>query len=369
MLNDGVGCTIDTCSEVMDTVLHVADDALCDDGLFCNGIETCDPVDDCLTSDVPVIDDGVPCTDDSCDETNDVVVNLPNDGLCLAGDMCTASQTCDVVAGCVTGPPVDPDDGVTCTVDDCDPATGVTNTPDDGACDDGLFCNGMESCDAINDCQPGMPPQEDNDPCTVDFCDEATDTVTNNAAGNGFICGTSPRSICLGGNCQASVCGDGFVDPGLGEECDPPGATCTANCQDNNTCDPDDTWTISSPVDIDCDVFIYTLSIDLDTVILASGASSGIGQTGRRFTGESANFVPMAFVDGNGGTCPSGSFTIEMHIDANGLGCDERYTIDGTFTGQDTFTGTFTAQFTSVGGAGFCGTCATSQTAISGTRQ
>ena len=54
-------------------------DADCDNGLFCDGAETCQ-AGALLGGDAAVsVDDGVTCTDDSCDEVNDVVVNTPND--------------------------------------------------------------------------------------------------------------------------------------------------------------------------------------------------------------------------------------------------------------------------------------------------
>ncbi len=47
------------------------------------------------------------------------------------------------------------------------------------ACDDGLYCNGEETCDADGACLLGTPPPpaDDGDPCTLPTaCDEATDT-------------------------------------------------------------------------------------------------------------------------------------------------------------------------------------------------
>jgi hypothetical protein len=44
-------------------------------------------------------------------------------------------------------------------------------------CDDGLFCNGAESCDRDEGCLPGVPPEpvDDGDACTLDGpCDEVT---------------------------------------------------------------------------------------------------------------------------------------------------------------------------------------------------
>jgi hypothetical protein len=52
----------------------------------------------------------------------------------------------------------------------------------DAECSDGLYCNGTETC--VNHvCQPGTPPNcNDSNPCTVDSCDESTDSCVNTDA-------------------------------------------------------------------------------------------------------------------------------------------------------------------------------------------
>eukprot|EP00567_Pseudictyota_dubia_P002034 CAMPEP_0197464934 /NCGR_PEP_ID=MMETSP1175-20131217/64284_1 /TAXON_ID=1003142 /ORGANISM="Triceratium dubium, Strain CCMP147" /LENGTH=171 /DNA_ID=CAMNT_0043000937 /DNA_START=393 /DNA_END=905 /DNA_ORIENTATION=- len=43
---------------------------LCDDGLFCNGLETCDPsTGQCTPGTAPNCDDGISCTVDSCSDS------------------------------------------------------------------------------------------------------------------------------------------------------------------------------------------------------------------------------------------------------------------------------------------------------------
>ena len=44
--------------------------------LFCDGSETCDAALDCQAGAAPATDDSIGCTDDSCDEVNDVIVNV-----------------------------------------------------------------------------------------------------------------------------------------------------------------------------------------------------------------------------------------------------------------------------------------------------
>jgi len=64
------------------------------------------------------------------------------------------------------------DDGVGCTVDSCNGATGACeHTANLVLCDDDFFCNGQETCDSQNGCGAG------EEPCDTGMdCDESTDT-------------------------------------------------------------------------------------------------------------------------------------------------------------------------------------------------
>jgi len=57
----------------------------------------------------------------------------------------------------------------------------------DADCDDGLFCNGAETCDPLGACRPGTPPCADADPCTTITCDETADA-----------CGLTRSDVLLG---------------------------------------------------------------------------------------------------------------------------------------------------------------------------
>lgn len=47
-------------------------------------------------------------------------------------------------------------------------------------CDDGIFCNGKETCDSAGNCLPGTPEScFDGDPCSTDICDRIDDTCKN----------------------------------------------------------------------------------------------------------------------------------------------------------------------------------------------
>jgi len=150
----------------------------CDNGAYCDGQEACST--GTCQSGTPVdCNDGVGCTDDSCNETTDSCENMENDSNCDDGLWCNGAETCDTVSDCQAGTAPDCDDGAGCTVDSCNEATdSCDNVPSDALCDDGLFCNGAEACvDGL--CEPGADPcPGDGNDCTDD-CNEASDTCAH----------------------------------------------------------------------------------------------------------------------------------------------------------------------------------------------
>jgi hypothetical protein len=163
---------------------------VCDDGLFCNGDEVCnESTDSCDPGTAPACDDGLFCNGtetcnegtDSCDAGTSVV--------CDDGTFCNGAEFCDEGAdSCADGTPPTTDDGVSCTDDSCNEATDtIDNVPNDANCDNGLFCDGSETCDAVLDCQAGSNPCEVGEICdeSADICEpsgEATDVHVQNIA-------------------------------------------------------------------------------------------------------------------------------------------------------------------------------------------
>lgn len=70
----------------------------CDDGLWCNGQETCEDY-VCQEGLAPDCDDTVSCTEDLCNEETDSCENVANDALCDDGNPCT-NDDCDPLSGC-----------------------------------------------------------------------------------------------------------------------------------------------------------------------------------------------------------------------------------------------------------------------------
>ena len=122
-----------------------------DDGIYCNGVPTCDNG-ICRVVAPPTCDDGIACTDDVCDLATDSCQNIPNNDKCP-----TDFPICFVQYGCQAAQPCE----------------------HDSECDDGLWCNGTESC-IQGHCTTSLAPDcDDHDPCTIDACDEATDSCTH----------------------------------------------------------------------------------------------------------------------------------------------------------------------------------------------
>lgn len=76
--DDGVACTRDFCN-ASGVCVHSVDPAQCDDGVFCNGREVCDPARDCQPGLRESCNDSDVCTIDRCDEDAKTCVHVPRD--------------------------------------------------------------------------------------------------------------------------------------------------------------------------------------------------------------------------------------------------------------------------------------------------
>ncbi|MRG92488.1 DUF4215 domain-containing protein [Polyangium spumosum] len=190
----------------------------CDDGNLANG-DGCDA--DCtLSCEDPATDcPAAPACQVATCNANNVCANAPdaaqNGQMCGAPDLVCQNGAClPPTAVCGNG-----------TVEggeECDfgaqngPGTGCETTCQfscdmDADCVDAETCNGSETCVAVTvggnagkACSAGMPQAN---------------------------CSTCAGGVCSGGACKPSSCGDGCVDASAGEECDPPGASCSAACK------------------------------------------------------------------------------------------------------------------------------------------
>lgn len=114
---------------------------------------------------------------------------------------------------------LDPDGTGATTVNTLNPYSGCQTNPE---CDDGLFCNGAETCSG-GQCQAGT------NPCPGQGCDEANDLcVPAGCDGDGFCesgesC-TTCASDCISGT--GATCGNNICETGAGEDC----LSCPADC-------------------------------------------------------------------------------------------------------------------------------------------
>ncbi|MCZ6654716.1 MAG: S8 family serine peptidase, partial [Planctomycetota bacterium] len=288
--DDGNPCTDDDCVDNKCVNTTEEDGTECDDGLFCNGEETCtagvcggstgdpcrgpDDDDDCAEScdekmgNCEALDpDGSACDDDdACTENDQCTAGscggtaVPDGSACDDDDACTENDQC--TAGSCGGTAVDCSGaGDQCNTASCDPngaegncgiLTPVTNgTP----CSDGNACTTVDACSG-GVCVGGAPANcDDGSDCTTDGCDSLTG-CTNTPLPLGTPCGNPTDTICNGadscdatGTCQdnfatdGTSCEDGLVCNGaetcLGGLCTP-GTPIPGCCKNDADCDNGD---------------------------------------------------------------------------------------------------------------------------------
>jgi hypothetical protein len=165
-------------------ILQCTSNAHCNDGLFCNGAETC--VNNSCVPGVPPCSGATPV----CMESTDSCVVCTSNVHCTNGVFCDGQEFCQANQCHPGGTPCPPgffcdededrciecfskadcDDGFACTTDQCI-LGDCYHTPDDADCDDGLFCNGAEICDLDVGCM------STGNPChNPASCNEITDT-------------------------------------------------------------------------------------------------------------------------------------------------------------------------------------------------
>jgi len=200
--NDGNACTqTDTCSAGTCTG---SNPVRCTASDQCHDVGSCDPATGACSN--PARVDGTNCNDgNACTQTDACLAGACAGGnpvQCTASDQCHSVGTCDPATGTCSNPAkVDGtscNDGNACTQTDacvagacaggnpvqctasdqchsvgtCDPATGTCSNPAKpagAACDDGLFCNGPDTCDTAGACSVHSGPA-----CTKTPCDETT---------------------------------------------------------------------------------------------------------------------------------------------------------------------------------------------------
>jgi hypothetical protein len=362
--NDGIACTVDSCDEALDDCDNTPDDALCDDSLFCTGVETCDAVTGCSSA-------GDPCTGQLCSEVTDTCVDCFDDTDCDDGLVCNGIETC-VASVCLDGAAVNCDDGIVCTIDSClEPSGSCSNLPSDVLCDDEDTCTD-DVCSAMFGCSysHNTSPCDDGDACTMD--DTCSAGVCN-----------GPAVDCTDTNpCTLEFCDtiQGCLYPNSGDACDD-GLNCTENdtciaggcvgvpldCNDDDPCTADSCdevigcQSLCGPIDVACDAGVGPNSGLCDGACGCSSSQSCVGDDVGpccdldmnnirddnclwcTCDDDSCVFVPSVFADMGGafGSCPVDNFA-NVHDRNLALAC---------------FAGSTTCNVLNVDAGGPFGTC------------
>jgi hypothetical protein len=178
------------CDEVGNVCVECLDDLSCDDSLYCNGDEAC--------VGGACVSGGSPCVEPApvCDDDRDVCVGCLSDVNCGDGLFCNGIETCGAGESCQPGDPP------------CESGTPVCEEPDvcrpcqaDAECDDGAYCNGAESCDlASGVCLAGSPPCEGLSPVCDDALQVCRACMNDGECSDGQFC--NGAEICdTGGAC------------------------------------------------------------------------------------------------------------------------------------------------------------------------
>jgi hypothetical protein len=208
---NGVPCTVDDngCWTVGVCLLNACASsvplgagAACDDGSFCNGIDTCDGGGACVSAGDPCSgpDGDLDCSE-TCNEVTDACTAADPDGTaCVSGNECIQPGVCGAGECLLLFEP----NGTPCT-------------------SDGAFCNGVEECQSGSCVSPGDPcAGSDGDLDCSESCNEATDACTASDP-NGSNCDDGLECTSTD-TCSAGVCGG--VDLPDGTLCSSDGLFC-----------------------------------------------------------------------------------------------------------------------------------------------
>ena len=225
--------------------------------------------------------------------------NEPELGVCAdlgVGEVCrSATGPCDVEEVCEAG-------NVDCPADTF-AAAGIS-------CADGAFCNGEEACDGSGACLPGVEPcaniADGDDDCT-EACDEASDSCDarepeGTACDDGIFCNGSET-------CDASgVCGGSADAPAEGTACEGSGRACELYACQAGSC----SLSAECPVHIDASEGTDSATCGDDWGSEACATLSG-GLAVVQSSGNPRMFVAGDFIAGAGETLMSVDQDLEVY--------------------------------------------------------
>ncbi len=179
------------------------------------------------------------------------------------------TRTClSAGSGCMVN--TDCDDANPCTADTCTSGS-CFNTNTTGPCDDGLYCNGADSCSggacSVHAGNPCPPP--DGDANCAESCNESLNNCTGpdpagSSCNDGLYC--NGNDSCSNGSCSihtGNPCPGADGDGNCRESCNETVDACTANDPDGSTCNDGNAATTAdscstgictgTPITVNCD--------------------------------------------------------------------------------------------------------------------
>ncbi|MGH7894916.1 MAG: DUF7594 domain-containing protein, partial [Candidatus Binatia bacterium] len=162
-------------------------------------VEGCDPVAGCYRRPAVVCpDDGISCTTAGCREPAGTCVQTPNHAACDDGIFCDGVERCDLQAGCVAGTSVNCADAILCTADACDEAArACVHVPASAACDDGSTCT-TDTCDPVLDCRHTdtcQPASVDLAPLADTYVEAGTEATWDHGGADHLDVDLSPLGV------------------------------------------------------------------------------------------------------------------------------------------------------------------------------
>jgi hypothetical protein len=213
----------------------------CDDGVFCNGADTCNSQGQCENAGDPCAGSTNGCAD-KCNEALKSCFDAKGSG-CDDGVFCNGADTCDGQGGCIAAG--NPCAGGAVCANTCQESTKSCFATAGASCGDGKFCNGADTCDGAGKCEHAGNPCAAGDACNKQ-CNESEGTCfapQGASCNNGLFC--DGTDTCNGsGKCNhtGDPCAGGAV---CKDKCDEVSGSCNAPvgsaCDDDIHCNGVDT--------------------------------------------------------------------------------------------------------------------------------
>jgi hypothetical protein len=239
---------------------------------------------------------------------------------------------------------------------DCQATYGPENLDCDDANKDVNPGNIETECNQLDDdCDESTPDGEDQDNDGFSSCEDCDDNDPALTAGRDIDVDEDGVNACL--DCDDQ---DRANFPGNEEVCDGQDNNCNDEVDELPECESFDdfsgTWIVTPQISYACAFNSVTLSVsalnvtDANPTILFSGLSGS--QPGSM----------------SGTIDSSNSFSVSNFISSGGGGCDETYSLTGSFTSDTEFQAEFDATFHDASGAGGCFDCTNQKFTVVGVR-